>query len=64
MAKRKPSRIGHYKGKAVVNALQFRGELEGRQVAAPPPLVAAYPDALRGLARPAPPGELGGRSAA
>ncbi|HET9986369.1 MAG TPA: DUF72 domain-containing protein [Longimicrobiales bacterium] len=54
----------HYKGKAVVNALQFRSELEARQVPAPPPLVAAYPDALRGMARPAPPGALGGRSAA
>jgi uncharacterized protein YecE (DUF72 family) len=41
----------HYKGKAVVNAVQFRKLLEGRRVEAPPALLAAYPDELKGYAR-------------
>jgi uncharacterized protein YecE (DUF72 family) len=36
----------HYRGQAVVNALQFRRLIERRQPAAPPDLVAAYPGAL------------------
>jgi uncharacterized protein YecE (DUF72 family) len=40
----------HYQCKAVVNALQFRKLLEGSQVPAPPTLVDAYPDELRGYA--------------
>lgn len=41
----------HYKGKAVVNAIQFTSMLTGRATPAPPTLVAAYPDALQGIAR-------------
>jgi uncharacterized protein YecE (DUF72 family) len=40
----------HFRGKAVVNALQFRKLLDGTQVAAPPPLAAVYPEELRGYA--------------
>jgi uncharacterized protein YecE (DUF72 family) len=36
----------HYKGQAVVNALQFKKMLTRRKVEAPAPLAAAYPDAL------------------
>ena len=41
----------HYKGKAVVNALQFRKLLDGTRVDAPPPLVDEYPAELRSYAR-------------
>ena len=41
----------HYRGKAVVNALQFKSLLTGRLEPAPPELVAAYPDELSGLAK-------------
>jgi len=41
----------HYKGQAVVNAVQFRKLLERRVQDAPPPLVAQYPAELRGYAR-------------
>ena len=41
----------HYKGKAVVNAVQFRKILEGRRANAPPPLVEAYAAELEGYAR-------------
>ncbi|MGH7447573.1 MAG: DUF72 domain-containing protein, partial [Longimicrobiales bacterium] len=41
----------HYKGKAMVNALQFRKLLEGSRVDAPPPLVEAYTEELKGYAR-------------
>lgn len=34
----------HYKGKAVVNALQFRSLLEGRRQDAPAPLLETYPE--------------------
>ncbi len=40
----------HYKAQAVVNAIQFDAMLAGRPVPAPPPLLAAYPDALRSYA--------------
>lgn len=48
----------HYKGKAVVNAVEFKKLLAGRQVPAPPTLVEAYPDALQGYVRPEPPAAL------
>jgi uncharacterized protein YecE (DUF72 family) len=41
----------HYRGQAVVNAVQFRWLLDGRVATAPPPLVAAYADVLAGMAR-------------
>ncbi len=41
----------HYKGKAVVNALQFKSLLTGSAEPAPPELVAAYADALSGMAK-------------
>jgi uncharacterized protein YecE (DUF72 family) len=41
----------HYRGKAVVNAVQFRKLLEGRRVEAPPELVDAYGARLKGYAR-------------
>lgn len=41
----------HYKGKAVVNAIQFDSLLTGRPTLAPPELVRAYPDALGEVAR-------------
>ncbi len=41
----------HYRGKAVVNAIQFKSLLTGRTAPAPPQLVRAYPDALQGIAR-------------
>ena len=40
----------HYKGQAVVNALQFRKMIGGKKVAAPEELVQAYADELRGYA--------------
>ena len=45
----------HYRGQAVVNALQIKAALTRRKVAAPPSLVGAYP-VLRDIARP-PPGQ-------
>jgi uncharacterized protein YecE (DUF72 family) len=42
----------HSKGKAVVNAVQFRKELSGRRVPAPPTLFETYGDALKGFALP------------
>lgn len=48
----------HLKGQAVVNALQFQAELTHQVVPAPPPLVEAYPDALRGMAEAEPPAAL------
>ncbi len=42
----------HYRGKAVVNALQFAALLSGREQSAPAALVDAYPDALAGFAAP------------
>ncbi len=41
----------HYRGKAVVNALQFDSLLTGRATPAPAELVRAYPEALGGIAR-------------
>jgi uncharacterized protein YecE (DUF72 family) len=41
----------HYRGQAVVNALQFRKLVERRQPAAPPALAAAYAGELAGFAR-------------
>ncbi len=41
----------HYRGKAVVNAIQFDSLLTGRATAAPPQLVRADPEALGGIAR-------------
>lgn len=41
----------HYKGKAVVNAQQFRKLIEGTRPAAPPALVAEYGAELRGYVR-------------
>jgi uncharacterized protein YecE (DUF72 family) len=40
----------HYRGQAVVNALQFRKLLDGRRAVAPPPLAEHYADALAGFA--------------
>ena len=42
----------HYKGQAAVNALEIKNMLSGKKVKAPQPLVEAYPDALRGIAKP------------
>jgi len=42
----------HYKGQAVVNALQIKARLTGRNVAAPAALIEAYP-VLRAVAAPA-----------
>ncbi|HEX7088491.1 MAG TPA: DUF72 domain-containing protein [Longimicrobiales bacterium] len=47
----------HSRGKAVVNALQFRKIVSGRKVAAPPTLFDAYTDALERYARPVAPEE-------
>lgn len=41
----------HYRGRAVVNAVQFRKLLDGRRVEAPPPLLETYGEALDGYAR-------------
>lgn len=41
----------HYKAQAVVNALMIESMLTRRKVPAPPPLVAAYPEELAGIAR-------------
>ena len=40
----------HYRGKAVANALMMKSMMTGEPVAAPPTLVAAYPEALDGYA--------------
>lgn len=42
----------HYRGKAVVNAIQFSAMLSGRERPAPPALVKAYPGELGGFAAP------------
>jgi uncharacterized protein YecE (DUF72 family) len=42
----------HYRGQAVVNAVQFRKLVEGRRAPAPETLVAAYSDALSAFAVP------------
>ncbi len=47
----------HTAGKAVINALMLRAQLAGTRVPAPPPLLAAFPDALEGLAFPVDAGE-------
>ncbi|HEX6308810.1 MAG TPA: DUF72 domain-containing protein [Longimicrobiales bacterium] len=41
----------HYRGKAVVNALQFRKLIGGSRVPAPPALVEAYAPELRGCVK-------------
>jgi uncharacterized protein YecE (DUF72 family) len=46
----------HFRGQAVVNALQIRSRIEGRRVDAPPSLIARYP-VLETCAEPAPAGE-------
>jgi uncharacterized protein YecE (DUF72 family) len=43
----------HYKGQAVVNALQFKKLMTRRKIVAPEPLVEAYPEALEAVAVPA-----------
>lgn len=47
----------HSRGKAVVNAIQFRKIVAGRKVAAPPTLFETYAEALERYARPVPPEE-------
>ena len=42
----------HYRGQAMVNGTMMRAMLDGSPAAAPPQLIAAYPDALREYARP------------
>lgn len=44
----------HYRGQAMVNAVMARSLLAGHPVPAPPPLLAAYPEALAPYAAPAP----------
>lgn len=53
----------HTAGKAVVNALMLRAQLEGRRVRAPTPLLEAYPESLVGLTVPVDPLRVGGSSA-
>jgi uncharacterized protein YecE (DUF72 family) len=43
----------HFRGQAVANAKMLESMVEGRPVEAPPELVSAYPEALRGFAVPA-----------
>jgi uncharacterized protein YecE (DUF72 family) len=43
----------HFRGQAAANAKMLESMVEGRTVEAPPELVSAYPEALRGLAVPA-----------
>lgn len=43
----------HFRGQAVANAKMLEAMTEGRPAAAPPSLLAAYPEALEGLAFPA-----------
>ena len=43
----------HYKGKAVTNAAMLKALVEKKPAAVPPPLMKAYPKALRGFAKPA-----------
>jgi uncharacterized protein YecE (DUF72 family) len=40
----------HFRGQAAANAMMLESMVEGRTVEAPPELVAAYPEALRGFA--------------
>lgn len=47
----------HYRGQALVNALQIKASLSGRKVAAPPSLVSQYP-VLQPIAE-SPPGQAG-----
>jgi uncharacterized protein YecE (DUF72 family) len=42
----------HFQGQAIVNALMLRSMVEGREVAAPPPVVAAYAAQLDGFVEP------------
>ena len=42
----------HFQGQAIVNALMLKSMVEGGPVAAPSPVVAAYPLQLDGFARP------------
>jgi len=41
----------HYRGQAMVNALQMKAALSGEKVSAPPSLVSAYP-VLKSITRP------------
>ena len=40
----------HFQGQAIANAVMLRSKVEGRLVAAPPPIVAANPELLAGFA--------------
>lgn len=42
----------HFQGQAIVNALMLRSMIDGKPVAAPAPVVAAYPAQLEGFAEP------------
>ena len=42
----------HFQGQAIVNAIMLRAKLEGKPAPAPPPVLAAYGDALKGFATP------------